>query len=46
MYEVIFLTTAILEIEHAATWYNNQQEGLDTKFKENIFLAVEKLQSD
>ncbi len=46
MYEVIFLTAAIREIEHAATWYSEQQEDLGQKFKENIFAEIDKLQSD
>ncbi len=46
MYEVIFLSVVVREIEHAAIWYSDQEHNLGEKFKRNIFAAIEKLQSD
>ena len=46
MYEVIFLTAAIHEIEQTAIWYSEQQYDLGEKFKKNVLAAIDKLQSD
>ena len=46
MYRIIFLLEAIDDIEGASRWYADKQEGLDSKFKDNILSAIERLQSD
>jgi plasmid stabilization system protein ParE len=46
MYRIIFLAGALHEIESARNWYGQQQPGVEEKFTENIFAAIEKLQSD
>ena len=46
MYEVIFLTAAIREIENAANWYSEHQDHLGEKFKKNVLAAIDTLQSD
>lgn len=46
MYRITFLDEAVTEIEHAANWYNERQEGLGDNFIDNVLASLDKLQSD
>lgn len=40
MYLVTFLKKARNDIEKAALWYADKQYDLDTRFKDNVFIAL------
>lgn len=46
MAEIILLTEALIDIENAAEWYAQKQAGLGIEYKEAVFTAIDKLQSD